>query len=116
MLDSQEIHLYSTAVKIPRIKYNIKLIQQLLAYIDRLDQREHYFRTGYETLEYLHQQVNDDLKLIRTLNDLEVDELIEKINAVLDEYLAETKRPLFSIDNIHRRPAEEIWLGIVKNN
>ena len=47
---------------------------------------------------------------------LEVDELIEKINTVLDEYIPETKNPLFSIDNIHRRPAEEIWLGIVEIN
>lgn len=115
-LDSRVINSYSMAVKVPRINYNIKLIQQLLAYIDRLDQREQYFRIGSETLEYLNQQVNDDLNLIRTLNDMEVDELIDRINAVLDEYIPETQRPLFSVDNIQCRPAEEIWRGIVKNN
>ena len=115
-LVSREINSYSAAAKVPRIKYNIKLIQQLLAYIDRLDQREQYFRTGNETLEYLLQQVNDDLELIRTLNDMEVDELIYKINGIIDEYMLETQRPLFSIENIQSRPAEEIWRGIVKNN
>ena len=115
-LVSRKINSYSAAVKVSRIKYNIKLIQQLLAYIDRLDQREQYFRIGNETLEHLHQRVNDDLKLIRTLNDMEVDELIDKINTILDEYIPETQRPLFSIDNIQSRPAEEIWRGIVKNN
>ena len=115
-LVSREINSYSKAAKVPRIKYNIELIQMLLAYIDRLDQRERYYRAGNEILEYLNQQVNDDLKLIRTLNDMEVDELIDRINAVLDEYIPETQRPLFSVDNIEIRPAEEIWRGIVKNN
>ena len=110
------INSYSQAAKVPRIKFNIKLIQQLLAYIDRLDQREQYYRIGNETLEHLNQQVNDDLKLIRTLNDMEVDELIDRINSVLDEYIPETQRPLFSVDNIETRSAEEIWRGIVKNN
>ena len=114
-LVSREINSYTQAAKIPRIRFNIKLIQQLLAYIDRLDQRVEYYRIGNETLEHLNQQVNDDLMLIRTLNDMEVDELIDRINAVLDEYIPETQRPLFNVDNIHRRPAEEIWLGIVKN-
>jgi hypothetical protein len=111
-----KINSYTAAERIPRIKYNIKLIQQLLAYIDRLDQREQYFRIGDETLEYLNQQVNDDLKLIRTLDDMQVDELIDRINTILDEYIPETQRPLFSMDNIQRRPEEEIWGGIVKNN
>ena len=115
-LVSREINSYTKAAKVPRIKYNIKLIQQLLAYIDRLDQREQYYRAGHETLEHLNQQVNDDLKLIRTLNDMEVDELIEQINSVLDEYIPETQRPLFSADNIETSPAEEIWRGIIKNN
>ena len=115
-LVSREINSYAQAAKVPRIKFNIKLIQQLLAYIDRLDQREQYYRIGNETLEHLNQQVNDDLALIRTLNDMEVDELIDRINAVLDEYIPETQKPLISVDNIHRRPAEEIWLGIVNNN
>ena len=115
-LVSREINSYTQAAKAPRIKYNIKLIQQLLAYIDRLDQREQYYRIGHETLEHLNQQVKDDLALIRTLNDMEVDELIDRINTVLDEYIPETQKPLISIDNIYRRPAEEIWRGIVNNN
>jgi FtsZ-binding cell division protein ZapB len=115
-LVSRGINSYSKAAKVPRINYNVKLIQQLLAYIDRLDQREQYYRAGYETLEHLNQQVDDDLKLIRTLNDMEVDELIDRINSVLDEYIPETQTPLFSIDNIQSRPPEEIWHRIVNNN
>ena len=115
-LVNREINSYSEAAKVPRIKYNIKLIQQLLAYIDRLGQKEQYYRVGNEILEHLNQQVNDDLKLIKTLNDMEVDELIEQINSVLDEYIPETQRPLFSVDNIETRPAEEIWRGIVNNH
>jgi hypothetical protein len=75
-----------------------------------------YFRTGNEILEHLNQQANDDLKLIGALNDMEVDELIHRINTVLDEYMPETQKPLFNIANIQSKPAEEIWHGKVKSN
>jgi len=115
MVDRQ-INTYPAAAKILRIKYNINLIQQLSAYIARLDQREQYFRIGNETLEHLQQQVNDDLQLIRTLNDMEVDELIHNINSVLDEYIPETKKPVFTIDNIQKKSAEKIWSELAKKN
>jgi hypothetical protein len=113
---SRQIDAYPAAEKIARVKYNIKLIQLLSAYIDRLNQREQYFRTGNDTLEHLQQQVNDDLQLLRTLNDMQVDELIHEINTVLDEYIPETQKAIFTVEDIRRKPPEKIWGEIVEKN
>ena len=113
---NRQIRTYSVAIKNSRIKYNLRLIQQLRGYIDRLKQREHYFRIGNETLEHLQQQVSDDLQLIRTLNDMEVDKLIYEINIVLDEYIPETQKPVFAINGIKKKPPEIIWNEFFKNN
>ena len=111
--DHQEIKSYHAAVKHPRIHYNIKLIRMLRAYIDRLNARMRYFRSGNETLTFLHQQVIDDLQLIRTLNDMEVDRLVHKINSVLDEFIPETKNHIFTVENIQGASFEKIWDEII---
>ena len=107
--DRQHIKSYHAAMKFPRIHYNIELIRQLSAYVDQLNERMMYFHSGNETLIYLHQQVSDDLKLIRTLNDMEVDQLIHKINNVLDEYIPETEAYLITVENIRGDSYEKIW-------
>ena len=112
----RHLKTYPEAEKISRIKYNIRLIQQLRAYIERLKQREQYFRIGNETLEHLQQQVSDDLQLIRTLNDMEVDKLIYDINVVLDEYIPEIQKPVFAIDGLQRKAPEIIWNEIIERN
>jgi hypothetical protein len=111
--DNRQLKSYQTAVKHPRIRYNIKLIHQLDAYTYRLNKRMAYFESGDETLKYLHQQVVDDLQLIRTLNDMQVDELIKKINAVLDEYIPETKNNIITVENIQATNPEIIWTKII---
>jgi prefoldin subunit 5 len=113
---SRRIDAYPAAEKIARVKYNIKLVQLLSAYIDRLNQREQYFRIGNDTLEHLQQQVNDDLQLLRTLNHMQVDELIHEINMVLDEYIPQTQKATFTVEDIRRKPPEKIWSEIVEKN
>jgi hypothetical protein len=94
----------------------MKLIQRLSGYIAGLNAREQYFRKGDETLVFLQQQINDDLQLIQTLNDMEVDELINKINNVLDHYIPETKKPLITVNKIQENFSKKIWDEIIKLN
>ena len=55
-----------------RINYNLNLIQHLKAYIDRLDKRIAYFQTGNGRLKFYLQQINDDIAIINTLKDMEI--------------------------------------------
>ena len=107
--ENRQLTSYQAAANYPRIYYNIKLIHQLSVYTHRFNKRVAYFENGNETLTSLHQQVVDDLQLIRTLNDMEVNKLINKINTVLDEYIPETRNDIITVENIPERNLEKIW-------
>jgi hypothetical protein len=107
-----QIESYQKAVLIPRIDYNLKLIQLLLGYTARLKEKIVYFQNGQETLDFYFQQAQDDLLMIKTLNDLEVDKLIAQINSALDEYTPETTKPLFDVDGVTLNDTEQIWNDI----
>ena len=112
--DQLDIDSYQKVTLSPRIEYNLKLIQLLLGYVARLEDKIRYIQHGHETLRYYSQQAQDDLLMIKTLNDLEIDKLIAQINSALDEYTPETHRPLFDADTVVLKDTEQIWEEITR--
>lgn len=104
---------YRNAVGNPRIAYDLQLLQQLQAYISELDKRIAYFRQAGQVLEFYFRQINDDLLMIRTLDDFAVDQLISKINDALDEYVPATIRKTVQIDRLQLKDTELIWQEVV---
>jgi uncharacterized coiled-coil DUF342 family protein len=104
---------YQTAMRSSRINYNIKLISRLTGYIDQLNRRITYFQSGNEMLVFLNQQIRDDLRLIQTLNDMQIDKLIYRIDEVLAEYVPETKKHIISLEDISWPSGEMIWNEII---
>jgi len=111
-----KIASYQTAIQNPRIDYNLKLIQLLLGYITRLNEKIQYFKNGQETLTFYFQRAEDDLLMIRTLSDLETDKLVSQINEILDEYIPETGKPMFDVNDVPLKDTEKIWNEISKIN
>jgi len=109
-----QIESYLKAIRNPRIEFNLKLIQLLFGYITGLTEKTSYFQNGYQTLEFVRQQVQDDLLMIKTLNDMEIDKLIAQINSVLDEFIPELGKPLFDTNDIPSKKTEKIWNEIIQ--
>jgi len=105
---------YHQAIQSPRIEFNLKLIQLLTGYISGLNQKILYFQDGYRALGFYLQQTQDDLLMIKTLKDLEIDKLIAQINSVLDEYIPEIKKPIFDTNDLPDKDIEEIWNEIAR--
>ena len=114
--NKENIVSYRAAIRSSRINYNIKLIRRLTGYTDQLNRRITYFQSGNEMLVFLNQQIRDDLRLIRTLNDMQIDKLIYRINEVLAEYVPETKKHIISLEEISWRSGEMIWNEIIDKN
>ena len=108
-----QIDSFAKALQNARIDYNLKLIQLLLGYITGLSQKIIYLQNGHETLDYFLQQVRDDLLMIKTLNNLEIDKLIGQINAVLDEFIPEIDKPMFDVDGVPLKETKKIWNEIM---
>lgn len=111
-----KIETYQNAILNPRIDYNLKLIQLLFGYITRLNDKIVYFKNGNDMLSFFFQQAQDDLLMIKTLNNLEIDKLIAQINEVLDEYIPETGMPMFDVNDVPLKDTEQIWKEIIKTN
>ena len=95
-----------------RINYNLSLIQQFQAYIEQLDERLTYFRSGNERLKFYLRQIKDDLAIINTLKDMQIENLIDRIDSVLNEFVPETQKKIFDAFDIRLRPIEEVWSEI----
>jgi len=104
-----QIESYLKAIRVPRIELNLKLIQLLFVYTFGITEKIRYFQNGYQTLDFLRQQTQDDLLMIKTLNDMEIDKLIAHINSVLDEFIPELSKPIFDTNDIPSKDTEKIW-------
>jgi len=109
-----QIESHLKAIRNPRIEFNLKLIQLLFGYIAGLTEKISYFQNGYQTLDFFRQQAQDDLLMIKTLNDLEIDRLIAQINSILDEFIPELGKPIFDTNDIPSKDTEKIWNDLIQ--
>ncbi len=107
------INGYEAPLENLRINYNLNLIQHLRAYIEQLDKRIGYFQAGNERLKFYLRQIKDDIAIINTLKDLEIENLIGRIDTVLDEFIPETKKKIFDALEIRLMPTEQVWNEII---
>lgn len=110
------IHSRQQAMQNLRIRYNLSLIRDILAYTDCLNQRIDYFQTGNERLRFMIDQIDDDIAIINTLKDMEIQSLINRIDRLLDEFTLETKKQLFETADIQPVTIDHIWNEINMNS
>lgn len=104
-----EIHSIQQALQNMRIRYNLSLIQVIRAYRDRLNARIDYFQTGNERLRFMVYEINDSIAIINTLVDMEIENLMNRIDGLLNEYIPETKKQTFDAADILPVPVERVW-------
>jgi chromosome segregation ATPase len=114
VIEQFQIDSYLKAIQTPRIEFDLKLIQLLIGYINGINEKISSFQNGYQTMVFFQQQAQDDLRMIKTLNDLEIDELISQINSVLDEFFPELSNPFFDAHKIPMKDTEKIWNEIIQ--
>jgi hypothetical protein len=86
-LKENKINTRIDALKNHRIYYNLLLMAEIGAYINRYTQKIAYYRVACDRLSYLYQQADDDLKIVNTLSDLKIDALIGQTEKILNGYL-----------------------------
>lgn len=104
-----EINSFHQALQNLRIRYNLSLIQVIRAYTNRLDARIDYFQTGNERLRFMVYEINDDIAVINTLVDMEIENLMNRIDGLLNQYIPETKKQIIDAADILPVPVERIW-------
>ena len=108
------INSYQAASRSPRIDFNLKLIQKILGYISGLDKKIEYLNIGSEELRFLYQQADDDLKILETVHDIEIDNLVDQINQISKKYQGQDEKLLIDSGDFDLIPPERIWNDMKK--
>ena len=109
------INSFHEASRNPRIDYNIKLIQKILSYISMLKEKTQFFNIASEELAYLYQLAEDDLRILETLNDMKIEEVIDQIDKTSVKYQLEASRLVIDSNGIVLNSPEEIWESIMRD-
>lgn len=97
-----------------RIHYNIELLRLLVAYIDEFDSKVHTYKTGFDKLAYLNQLANDDIRMVATLSDFEIDALTTQISLVINRYMTEAHTIQIDPRHVLKASAQGVWEDIKK--
>ncbi|MFO7715662.1 hypothetical protein [Desulfosarcina sp.] len=105
----QGIKLAAKALKNPRIYYDLMLMAEIQAYIDRYTQKISYYRIACDRLSYLYQQADDDLKLVDSLSGMKIDALIAQAEKILDGYLADAQTITIQPHSLKVDAPQNMW-------
>ncbi len=108
----RELKTFKQAIGVYRVRYNLKLVQQISAYLTAVSERIDFFQDGREQIDFLHQQAQDDLKMVQTLSDMEVADFIRRMDQALRKYEIAVNSSLFDIEKIQQEKLETIWKTI----
>ncbi|MCK5211964.1 hypothetical protein KAJ89_04645 [Candidatus Parcubacteria bacterium] len=112
----EELDSYSEAINHPRIKYDLKLIQQKQAYLVKLMEFQRALSLGGEEVLFLTRKIEGDLLVAEVLDQKKLDELIEEIDFVINEYLPYADELVIGVDSNELDSKQEIWEDILADN
>ena len=106
---SYDAAVLDDAMSHPRLVYNIKLMQQLLAYDQALEDKIRFYQSGRDKLTYLHQLVQDDLKMTTTIDDFKIDALTTQISMLVNKYLSEAHIIQLDSQRVTQVSPQQVW-------
>jgi hypothetical protein len=106
---STGIGSFQSALQAHRIANNLKLIQRIAAYVEQLDRRTAGFEAANLRLEFYLRQAEDELLMLKALNDADSARLAARIWDVLEENALQAAKPLVVVSELRFRNLEAIW-------
>jgi hypothetical protein len=93
---------YPGAVQIPRVDYNLQLLQRLNGYLEQIDARLAEFQAVSAGFERHRERIRDELRMLRTLKDADISDLLRQLAAALEEVAARCAAPLVTLPTVQR--------------
>jgi len=106
---SYRIATLEDALSHQRIGFNLRLIQEATAYMLAFNDKIRFYKTGQDKLVYLHQLVQDDLKMSATLNHYEIDALTTQISLLVNRYLQDAHAIQIDPQLLEPVSIQQVW-------
>jgi hypothetical protein len=108
----QGIGSFSKALQVERIGYNLRLIQRIDGYLERIERRIGHFRSLDHALEFNMRSAQDELLALATLEDRDIAQPVSRIRSLLNEVAREAAQPLFNAADPPSGTVEAVWNGL----
>ena len=99
----------NAAMQIPRIRFNLRLMAEIQAYMDQYARKIRYYRVACDRLGYLYQQADDDLKIVNTLSGMKIDALVSQTEMILSAYLPDAQTLVIHPADMVVAAPETVW-------
>ena len=113
--ERRSIKTYKQASEHPRIEFDLKLLQRLFLYTDSLDAKIAYLKIAENELAYWRMLADDDLKIFRTMSDMDIVNLLAGVGGVLKTHRSKSGEKLIDLHDTKVRTPEEIWDTVTKS-
>jgi chromosome segregation ATPase len=108
------IQSYPDALQIRRVDYNLRLMQRLNGYVEQIDARVADLQTFAACFERHREQIRDESRLLRTLKDADISQLLRQVAATVEQAAARCAAPLIVVPAA-QRPMEAVWADVVQS-
>lgn len=107
---------FAKAIQSARIKHNLLLMVQIQVYATKLDDKIEKLKATRAKLNFLYQLLEDELKIIETVNHMETTKLIKRVDKTIhnDAWLDQTH--LFEVKGAVLPESRKIWRNLIKKN
>ena len=102
----------TAAMQIPRIRFDLRLIGEIQAYMNQYARKIRYYRVACDRLSYLYQQADDDLKIVNTLSGMKIDALVSQTEMILSAYFPDAQTLVIHPADMVVAPPEAVWMTL----
>jgi hypothetical protein len=106
------VQSYPGVFQIPRVDYNLRLLQRVGGYVEQIDARIAELQTFVACFERHREQIRDESRLLRTLKDADISFLMRQVAATVEQAAARCAAPLIVLPAA-QRPKEAVWADAV---
>jgi len=102
------------SIKNTAVIFKLKLIQEKLAYLEKLKNVKLSTKGAFNVTDYSILNYQDRLAVYEILSEKDIEDILQGIKKVKNEYLPETKNLELNITEEEKLPLESVWNGIFK--
>ncbi len=106
------VQSYPGALQIPRVDYNLRLLQRVGGYVEQIDARIAELQTIAACFERHREQIRDESRLLQTLKDADISQLMRQVAATVEQAAIRCASPLIHLPAA-QRPMEAVWADVV---
>lgn len=114
--NQMKIISFTNAFQSPRIRHNLLLMGRIQVYLKMLNDKIEKLKVTQAKLNFLYQLLEDDLKIIETVNHLETARLFKQVDKTINDDAWLDQTHLFRIKGMVLPEPRKIWQDLIIKN